>query len=79
MLRRNRRLPRAAISSVVAGVPPASRREAADTAASAIHLHFPRNKSTDFAQYISDGLYDRRIFWSMSKSNRRKEITYVQH
>jgi len=79
MLRGNSRLSGAGIISVMAGVPPASRREAADTAASTVHLHFPRNKSTDFAQYISDGLYDRRIFWSMSKSNRRKEITYVQH
>jgi hypothetical protein len=54
MLRGNRRLFGAEINSVVAGVPPASRREAADTAASTVHLHFPRNKSTDFAQYISE-------------------------
>jgi hypothetical protein len=37
----------------------ASRQDAGGTPATTeLYLHFPRNKSPDFAQYTSDGLYD---------------------
>jgi hypothetical protein len=54
MLRGNRRLPRAEIISVVAGVPACIMTRAAETAAFTVHMNFPRNKSPDFAQYNSE-------------------------
>ena len=79
MLRGNNRLAGAEINSVVAGVPPASRREAADTAASTVHLHFPRNKSPDFAQYKSEWLSQAQWLSVHAQTKPQKGNPYVQH
>ena len=73
VLRKNRRLPGAGIISEWQACRLYLDREAADTAASTVHLHFPRNKSTGFrtVQSMNGRNLSKQVHQSPQKGNHR--------